>query len=86
MNEQNVPQPDLEAVESYLKSEIRRKSNEMVKRGPTPQHGNKSRGIGITRKSKEESKKAKKLAKLQRATNRKIANKKFRPSGSKKRK
>lgn len=46
----------------------------------------KKRGIGYTRKNKEESKKAKKSAKLQRRKNRKISNKKFRPSGSKKRK
>ncbi len=84
--EQNIPQPNLEGVESFLKSEIRRRSNEMVKRGPTPAHSDKLRGVGITRKSKEESKKAKKLAKHQRAVNKKIANKKFRPSGSKKRK
>lgn len=84
--EQTNLQPNLEAIESLLKSEIRRKTNEMVKRGATPPHGNKSRGVGITRKNKEENKKAKKLAKFRRAKNQKISNKKFRPSGSKKRK
>lgn len=84
--EQNIPQPNLEAIESMLKAEIRRKTNEMVKRGPTPAHSDKLRGVGITRKIKEESKNKKKNAKRQRIVNKKIANKKFRPSGSKKRK
>jgi hypothetical protein len=86
MNEQNIPQPNLEAIESMLKSEIRRKTNAMVKRGPTPSHGNKSRGVGITRKNKEETTAKKHNAKLQRAVNRARKNKKFRPTGSKQRK
>lgn len=84
--EQNTLQPDLEKIESVLKAEIRRKSDQLVKRGPTPAHGNKLRGVGITRKNKEEQKNKKKNARRQRITNRKIADKKFRPSGSKKRK
>jgi hypothetical protein len=84
--EQNIPQPNLEAIESIIKSEIRRKTNAMVKRGATPSHGNKSRGVGITRKNKEETKKAKKLASKQRSVNNSKKNKKFRASGSKQRK
>jgi hypothetical protein len=37
---------------------------------PTPRHFNKKRGVGITRKNKSDSKKARKLAKKQRARNR----------------
>ena len=40
--------------------------------------------IGVTRKNKSETKKAKKQAKKSRQINHKIANKKFRPTGSKK--
>lgn len=52
----------------------------------TPANGNKIRGVGVTRKDKEETKKARKLAKLQRAKNHKMSNKKRKPTGSKKRK
>lgn len=48
--------------------------------------GKKLRGIGFTRKSKEETKKARKLARTQRKINHKRANKKFRKTGSKNRK
>lgn len=78
-------QPNLEAVEKALKSEKQRITRNMFHLA-TPAHGIKSRGVGITRKSKEESKKAKKLAKLQRKTNHKIANKKHHKTGSNKRK
>jgi hypothetical protein len=80
--ETNLPSPELRESKK-LKVLI---NNGLVKRGATPPHGNKNRGVGITRKSKEESKKAKKLAKSQRQTNRNRANKKFRATGSKKRK
>lgn len=48
--------------------------------------GKKLRGVEFTRKDKSETKKARKLAKLQRKVNHKIANKKFRKTGSKNRK
>jgi hypothetical protein len=86
MNEQNIPQPNLEAIESMLKAEIRRKTNAMVKRGPTPSHGNKSRGVGITRKDKTNTPAKRKQAKLSRSINQSRKNKKFRPTGSKQRK
>lgn len=37
---------------------------------PTQRHGNKNRGVGITRKNKEESKKRRKMAKESRKKNR----------------
>jgi hypothetical protein len=55
-----------------------KKSNRNVTRGSVNR-------VGLTRKVKIEPKKARKLAKAQRIKNVKIANKKFRPSGSKKR-
>jgi hypothetical protein len=58
----------------------------IVKRGPTPAHGNKNRGVGITRKNKSETKKALKLASKQRKINHKMANKKHHKTGSNKRK
>lgn len=85
MNIQQNPTPDLSAIESALKNEKQRLTRNMFHLG-TPPHGNKNRGVGITRKSHEETKKAKKLAKSQRTTNHKIANKKHRKTGSNKRK
>lgn len=70
-------------MESIKKQAIARRTFHLG----TPEHNvSNKKGIGDTRKNKEESKKAKKVAKLSRKTNRKIANKKFRPTGSKKRK
>lgn len=75
--------PNLKEIEKLLKINLQRS----IFHQATPEHNvSKLKGIGYTRKNKEESKKAKKSAKLQRKTNRKIANKKFRPTGSKKRK
>lgn len=68
-----------------LKNLPRKRSHQMFHMA-TPQHGNKNRGVGITRKSKEKTKKAVKLAKKQRATNNARSNKKFRATGSKQRK
>lgn len=82
--EQTNLQPDLESIENTNKE--KQSLEEKIFHLPTKQHFHKLRGVGITRKNKEESKKAKKLAKFRRAKNQKIANKKFRPSGSKKRK
>lgn len=79
-------QPDLESIEKALKDEKQRLSRQMFHSG-TPEHNPmKLKGIGYTRKSHEQSKKAKKSAKLQRRKNQKISEKKFRPTGSKKRK
>ena len=76
--------PQSEQAEKELKQTIVSMARAIFHQ-PTPQHSNKKRGVGITRKSREQTKKAKKLAKLQRATNRKMANKKSRPTGSKRR-
>lgn len=46
----------------------------------------KKRGMGITRKSKDQNKSARKTSRNSRKTNSAIADKKFRASGSKKRK
>lgn len=78
-------QPDLESIEREAKRQKVILTEKMFHMG-TPQHGNKNRGVGITRKSKEETKKAKKLAKSRRAVNQARKNKKFRASGSKQRK
>lgn len=48
--------------------------------------GRKSRGVGFTRKNKNQSHKKIKQEKKSRKINKKIANKKSRPTGSKKRK
>lgn len=77
--------PDLEAIEKVLKNQTQLATRSMFHLA-TPSHSNKSRGVGITRKNKAETKKAVKLAKSQRAKNHKIANKKRKPTGSKKRK
>lgn len=61
-------------------------ANSKIFSRPTPTHGAKSRGVGITRKNKEEGKKTKKQGKKSRLINKKRANKKFRPTGSKSRK
>lgn len=52
---------------------------------PTRAHSDKKRGVGVTRKVREQTKKARLQAKKSRAINHKIANKKSRPTGSKKR-
>lgn len=78
-------QPDLELVEKLLGGEKQKMTRNMFHLG-TPQNHFVSRGVGITRKSKEQTKKAKKIAKSQRATNQARKNKKFRPTGSNKRK
>jgi hypothetical protein len=52
---------------------------------PTRAHSHKKRGVGVTRKNKEQTKKARLQAKKSRTINHKIANKKSRATGSKKR-
>lgn len=84
MNEKTL-QPDLESIEKALKNEKQRISRNMFHL-PTPPHGIKNRGVGITRKSHAKSPAKRKASKLSRSINQKISNKKFRPSGSKKRK
>jgi hypothetical protein len=83
--ENKTLQPDLESIEKSIDKEKQLFTNSMFHM-PTPRKSNKLRGVGITRKNKSETKEKKKSAKLQRATNRKMANKKSRPTGSKKRK
>lgn len=43
--------------------------NQTIFHRATPAHGNKMRGVGITRKNKEQTKKARKLAKSMRRMN-----------------
>ena len=43
--------PNLEEIEKLLKNQTQRMTRSMFHL-PTPSHGNKSRGVGITRKSK----------------------------------
>lgn len=55
--EQTNLQPDLEAITRQLKLDIQRRTKELVKRGPTPEHNpTKLKGIGYTRKNKSLSK------------------------------
>lgn len=85
MNEKNF-QPNLEELERLLKKNSQMNSARMFHMA-TPEHNpTKIKGIGYTRKSHSESHAKRYNAKLQRRINRKIANKKFRPTGSKKRK
>ena len=76
---------ELSKIDAEITAERRRQTGLMFHQ-PTSRHSDKKRGVGITRKNKEESKTAKKLAKKQRKTNHKISSRKFRPTGSKKRK
>jgi hypothetical protein len=62
--------PDLEAIEKDLKNPGIRFSRMMFHMA-TPQHGNKMRGVGITRKMKSKSKKNLKTEKNSRRRNRK---------------
>lgn len=64
-------QPNLEAIEKDLSNEKQRITRNMVKRQATPEHNpSKKKGIGFTRKNKDQSKKARKIAKFSRKINR----------------
>lgn len=77
-------QPDLKAIEKELKKDNVRFARLMFHM-PTPQHKFGKRGIGYTRKSHAKSPAKRHNAKMSRRINREISEKKFRPSGSKKR-
>ena len=62
-------QPNLETIEKALQNEKQRMTRNMFHLA-TPQHNFGKRGIGYTRKNKEQSKKARKTAKLSRKINR----------------
>lgn len=63
-------QPDLEAIEKDLKDATQKLSKQMFHMA-TPQNKFGKRGIGYTRKNKDQSKKARKASKLSRKINRK---------------
>jgi hypothetical protein len=62
--------PDLESIEKDLTNPNIRLSRMMFHLG-TPPHGNKMRGVGITRKMKSKSKKNLRIEKNSRRRNRK---------------
>jgi hypothetical protein len=74
----------LRVLEIALRAERQRQTKAMFHQ-PTKAHSHKERGVGITRKNKEQTKKARLQAKKSRTINHKIANKKSRATGSKKR-
>ncbi|HJU58781.1 MAG TPA: hypothetical protein VJ583_03470 [Nitrososphaeraceae archaeon] len=75
----------LEEAERELKKLSVRLSRQIFHQA-TPQHGNKTRGVGITRKNKSKSSKNLKIEKNSRKKNAQILKKVKRATGSKKRK
>jgi len=76
-------------IQQSMQGDISRKNitlSSMIFHTGTPPKGSDNRGVGVTRKDKSSTKKAVKLASKQRQINLKRSNKKFRASGSKKRK